>query len=744
MKEPRELAIQNGDDSSDEEELNKKYQNSSAASIFTQFINSQQTDAPKTDAPTKLAFMAHLLGVRLLYSPAINKIHFANKPRLLGKSYLLSSQEQIKNLIEESLLKPVKAILGLLTEEFIQQYTIVWTNTVNTLAADIDSLIKFKDSDYQKSQFHKNHAKSLEGIYYSMQGFLSSKNLSSSSSFELHSFSVADLAAEKSVQSYLFQEIILPLLKKQLQEWQLWEHDNQTPSKTAIPRLFDKIPYETSSAIEKKALDLIKKIPRKTMVENVLIPLKVESVEIKIAELLQAEANQPSAWIIESKTYNLRSDENRLKRYEIVKAPPGPIDPVLHQVLTRANQNSPQIFRPTLHRVKHSDILSNLTINYSVEKFSQEFYAEVSKRKATLKWNRSFLSTQYTLSVKNSQESIAGIRLFNSSQKRKSRQREQDSNYGWKEVSSRSWLFNFNYASLEQQELTANDNGRNDKVVSLSNYENIYAQLCDLLILTNNYLKSIRKPKIQDREIAQAIRNILNGAGQPLRYADGEVVLLDKGVEKPFFTFLANFTYLLFETEPTRMPLSLITNAMMLDLIIESNGEINWKDAIASDNNTDGYKGGLIPMSIGGKNQNEKKGEVVRTARSIIKKFKDFLPYHYKYPGEPLSESDITKETTLKKRIAFIMTLWLSKHSDNIAANIDIKQRTDEIYESKLLLALEIIENQIKTWYPTTSVANKKFTSQTHSYSGNFFYTNTTQENPIDESKENISPTQRR
>jgi hypothetical protein len=164
----------------------------------------------------------------------------------------------------------------------------------------------------------------------------------------------------------------------------------------------------------------------------------------------------------------------------------------------------------------------------------------------------------------------------------------------------------------------------------------------------SNHIDAIKKDYgLSDADLANSVAKIFNGA-KP-----------DEAINPELAPFAADLTWLLFGVEVERNPATMITSAMVVDMI--SSGKMSFQDALAADGMNLG--GGMFPMSFQG---------ATRAGRQFPNALK-------KYPGPAPSDEE---KLQLCVREAALVDKWLQNQppSDKTPEE-QVKEFAGKIYQ---------------------------------------------------------------
>lgn len=243
------------------------------------------------------------------------------------------------------------------------------------------------------------------------------------------------------------------------------------------------------------------------------------------------------------------------------------------------------------------------------------------------------------ISSKNAYGFFAGLRLSNRSQTRMIKNL-QDSDFKIDFVATRLWrLINDDKISPSVSELQLINTkcGREDKVLGLETYTKIHEEV--------GKLKKIFD--LTDVIIAESVRQILQGK-KPNFIDDENYQSLSSVNKDQIFQALSSITYLLFGCEVTRNPSMVIVNQMLIDLIIDKVkikdfGIITWNNALPrkekeededEDEESKITVPGLMPMCP---------TNAISIARQLNSLYGEYMPHFYKYPGSSRPSSNKKK-----------------------------------------------------------------------------------------------------
>jgi len=293
----------------------------------------------------------------------------------------------------------------------------------------------------------------------------------------------------------------------------------------------------------------------------------------------------------------------------------------------------------------------------------QKMYKQLPKFSDLARVKRGFFPKSRALfHSRNGFELMANLRLSNKSQRRYIRELGRKSAEIAKPADFvRVWTFGIEeevFGASETEEITVKNlkseakkrklrkekgvefiSNRNDFVLNAGSY----SEVSDRIEALKQELNLRGEQKVEDKEVAQWMRQIIRGEGfSNFKDQAGRPITLEDEQSET----LATITYMLFGCEVARSPAALTSHQLMLDEIIYS-GE-TWQEFLNSKEREVKGKterdGGVMPMSM---------KEAVANARKLHERYDAHMSVVYKYDGDP-SESRIDelikRENELLKR----------------------------------------------------------------------------------------------
>ncbi len=659
------MLIRDGDDSSDDEE------DRVVPSSEITFGNIAST------SDENLSMISHMIGLELLHSSSVNKIYYSNKSRILNDCRLLTPESEIEEKVGQTLIDFAESVFKDFYGEFESENIKLIREVIDGILSNKRFIYKKEHREKYKDSFQFKKIEPILFRFYEAIRNFAGKCDQTKDVEQVNCFSAIDLTNKQTIKHVYTQEdkdrIRETLHNKQIVDEKGYIIKYSQAQKPTKQQRENKQKYDHASGltiIEQIVKDEAK-LRNTTHIDNISDSVKTKIAQEKIAEELITESNNPESPLREVVIRESKSSDSKQRKYALVDSTKEPISPLLQQVIKKSPK---KLFEKTTILINRYIVIQNL-MKIDKTDLYERFYCGF-KKQFTLRWERSVLSEQFTLVIKNSNELLAGIRLLNKSQTRLIRQKEQDGDIDFQEIVARGFSFSVGeLTAFETQEVTEG-NKRSDYFPNFDSYAKIWMKLEKLQKASNDFLKQYKRELITDKHLAKAIRRILNGDKDPLQYDDGKKITLDKNQENPLLKFLVNLTFFLFVTEGARNPASLITTQMVLDLIIQ--GE-TWKKALA-DPDLNG-NGGWLPMSM---------LLAVQSARCLHKEFHRWIPYHYKYEGDEGKKDDGVTQILIKRE-AFVLRSWAKLQ------NLDI----DTLVEKKSLETLirAIKEKMRDEWY---------------------------------------------
>lgn len=654
-------ATNNGDDSSDEEEI---------------AIRRSKYDIHKTIAEYTVqrghnsyaqgSLLAHAAGVELLYSEKVNARHYAQKAEILGPT-ILPSEEKMQEWLATTISKSIAEVLYVpsqntatkaLTKAFLEENATVIQQTTQALLQQQRSLLRQRH--HQTPLPALNEA--LSPLKQSLQAFINVIPARKDLVFAtMNTLSARKLAQDPKIRAALSdQQRAITFLDN---------HGLLSPadkSKTLTSN-------QKSKPNMKKRVDELKVNRRLSFEEAILLDVvndgisgyvssKLSAHQAKLAEaacvdFIQAELGRRQHSVL-FETRAAHTNDPVTKEYEFTTTPN-----LQNSPLRTLQAVSPEAFAQFL---PYSADRLREEIAMQMGEFSGIFVSRLaaSRKELGVTLERTILPEQHSFRSNNATEFLANIRLSNRSQIRHIRQaQEEEGNTIQGETVSRGWQFaGVPHMALETQEITTNG-ARTDLVVNLGNYKAVSDEIRGVVHTANSELEK----KFTGKSIARWVRQIINGEmGSRFTYTNGDEIPLSPAHRKQLQKLCVNLASLILGTESARNPASLITQQMMLDLIIS--GDLSWETALADEAKKQAYGGGAMPMSMGtyeggikkeGDSPSKLKAEPVPCARKLQEEYGPYLVHPYRYPGESQSNSSKTEE--LRKREFEIVKKWADK-----------------------------------------------------------------------------------
>ena len=673
-----------GDDSSDEESVKEAYSKYELTNRYKDFLENQPDELKKID-PRGYSFIAYAIGVKILYSPQVNRYYYPKKEKL-GTCELECSEETIYEWLEKSTTDTIqKSFLIKKNSKEAKAIQRFFLKFITENSQYIEEFIQdlFKRKRYLFKQRHSNSllpplADCLEPLYEKIHTFID--EIADTFFYEMRAtFTISGLARNHKLQGQVKGEVRDYLVDNEL------INGGKPIGKKDRKNLIDAI-KEDASWVDKKILKALKKLNANKLIENFLNENAYTFCHYKIAESIEAELETDPSIIA--------------KDHEHYYFLPGiEVEGSNFEWLFEANENCMAAYLAINVNAMREMLHSNVTR----ENFSCGFvhFLKENERQLPIEIFRPVLSEQTCFKSKNIWEYLANLRLAYRDQLRQIRQAQEEGEKIAGAKFQRAWQFGaIKYLALEAQEITVNG-GRKDLVINLANYENIYLELREKTSLISNILTEAGEKPIHVKDSAHWILAILmHDSEKVLTTQEGEKIQLRRRDEEKILKFLINLTYLIFGCEVARNPSALIIHVMMLQLI--ANNQLSWQGALNKKVKTGQgtvthhtrhiqYGGGEMPMSMGSyeeehtgedKKTKKKRGEPVLCARMLQDHYGTFAIKSYRYPGNRLPDSDEAqgKINELAKREKSLVNKWLiavKKSDHNIKKEI---QAIEEIF----------------------------------------------------------------
>lgn len=676
-----------GDDSSDEESTSR-VQKYNLQKKFQAYNKTHPLDSKKT----KLSFLAHALGVQLLYSEKINYLYYSNKEALLGSSKLRTKQP-LPEILERVIKKSLREAFMLFASE-INWEDFEKNNSQEIL--DLTSIIithgRSLAKDYSDEKLFREHIsiiieQSLVRIRDCLYLYFEKGLPFLKKDTPIKIISPTHLASSNPLSAKKLFPGLVNNLETDFKQSKLLNAAGKIPNSDTKEKTLTLVrpTLTTLTPVKQKAIKDIEAARGGTLFSTIAKRSQTDFLTAHLAGKLATEASSPNSPL---KAVTQSQDPDEAKNTE-------------KEYFLETNKETTIIDKELRTIIQTAKGIPERTKKQSFDrkKFTDHLYTQLFKSiKKEIIWDRSTLPSQYTLAIRNSDDAIAGIRLFNRSQTRLLRQRKQDDIGDAAESVSRSWHFEQSHTTtVEKQQVTTSE-GRNDLVFDLENYPAIAKKIKNILIKVNFYLNNAKQKPISDAEIAQALRNILNSDPMPLSYVEKKQekeILLPDEIKKPLFRFLSNLAYLLFSTEVARNPASLIIHQMMLDLIIAGKRSFEYF-----------FEETHMPMST---------ELATHYSHALHKKLKPYLPYPYTYVA-----AGSKTEATLSDKEGELIASWLSVFKESIfhqySHDNSLKPETVDIIT-------KTIEKTMANWYKGNNPNQAQSSEQANSnqYFGRFF-----------------------
>lgn len=657
----------NGDDSSDEEEIEENMEDYDIRTKYDEFSHSTVPAYIKEIDPKSYSFLSYILGVRLLYASEVNTFYYQKK-RNLGKITLNCEPEKIDQWLSITLQETINKVLHL------------------PLQINLTGRLAFK--------FLKDYSGEVQQLVVSSHTHLrillrqSLKNLASPE-LEEYLAPLKEMLLETTADLQLEQYDPPPFFK--LNDFHLSTRNFIENFYTQCGLLRANGRFACSNNWPRvRANNNLEKIMIKGAVEysgrQDITFVKVELIKAVFGKLLALEMKRGDQSIIEYVENQYRCKHNINEN-------------------TLRNSTISFLFDDTLlvRYLPYTDGRLKQELHHNITSDLQETFVDnLTKQKKSLAINlkRTTLPPQFTFVSENILEFQANLRLAMRVQRRRIFQAREDEEQMTisGEVFQAAWQFGLQkYLALENQEITSKG-ARNDLVINLETYARINEDLNNQRQKINKSLEKLKITSLDDSIIACWIRDILT-TSTPKHCsfsATGEVLKFSKIPSKyqgAFLKLLLNLTYLLFGCEVQRNPASLICHQMMLDLIRSTNKDyhLSWTKALSDRENEKNFGGGAMPMSMGAYKKNDDKkasAHPVPSARVLQKHYGLFAVHAWRYDGEQASESITNKEhNTTRELIARERNLverWLA---DKGLADKPIDEQIDAV------------EQQVSKWY---------------------------------------------
>jgi len=584
------------DDSSDEESVEEKISSYQIDDSWKQFKQSKQTFQPQKLEDNFLSFIAHVAGIKLLYSKQINLIYYPQKKTLFSPKE--NGTAKLSTSIENN-IKSALATSFNITKEFL-------SHTKQKKLSD----------------------KKLDDIYQS-----------------------ALLEIYSAIQNEI--KIYIPYFIRWLKENKYQGCLTETIS---LQQFADKIiSLFSCKCIEKMKLTQGK--GDRAAVKQALTKLAMEefyrlSTYLKLNKKENAEGKKEAITSLES--YQGTFKNLSLKILEVLKLcnARGYVENMLVKKIEEMGYSSiiMKAYIADLVNLKNKNKNALLESYFSYDKESVfdeletnlKIHIKNSLMNIGKYFNRSILSKNHLFSSNNPYMFYANVRLSSRSQKRHILNLQHAI---FKNDSiSRVWQMNASNAScadvLEMEEISSLNFARKDIILDIGNYEKVYSAIKQL----KNALAQFEMV-VEDRDIAIWLRTIFKGENVQFTAFES---LNDNILGK-----IQAISYLLFGCEAMRNPAMIVINQMLIDLII-NDAQWNFEEAFTKNKNGQPLPNPkFMPMIPEGA------VSVARGLESDLRKFMPY-PYFYNGIEENNENSGKFSKSDLIQAEANIVRSWLT------------------------------------------------------------------------------------
>jgi hypothetical protein len=643
------------DDSSDEETVNKRVKAYNLDKSWKKFKKSDEFKNLREKrgisyVVIKLSFVAHALGIKTLYQPAVNDKYYPQKVKFLKNNNLKEKQidELLKSTLDTVIKMWVKECCTYLRVKNKDKIEKISKEQQQEIYNNLCALLAKKNKNLRK-RLLGNRALLRQKYYERLL-----KNIRS----ELADFKVTvieEFIKEVQINVYNYRARLKDSFLKEPKYFSLFRAINHKAYLLILKLLKDAKVIDTKNSDNKDSWRIFKSDDLENASEKVAVLTKKH----KYRELITV------AWKILAKT----------SRKSVVKAlndiPIGDLGIAYVKDLRRNDQAQSTNYEGWQLSKEYPLLKIFLSVSEerlradASESFDKLFYKYLLDKQEELKLdqiNRTTLGDACVLSAKNSLGFFTGLRLANRSQKRLIKNiannplitalhdKEPDEDTRGKHYIKKvhcNWQF-FNKKAAETQGILTSL-GRDDFVDNAGSYQDVFRKISKLI----KYLNEKKDLKITDALIATWIRDVHQGKKT---LTDLDDKLLGENEKDTLRQLLTDFTYLLLGCEPTRNPAMFIIMQMALDLIIYKG--FTWEDVLLKYGKFN--DGGLMPMSP---------DKVVAVARHLENIYRDFMPYPYEYKGtDKLASSQQLED--LMEREAIIMHQWLCWYMEDDKAKM--------------------------------------------------------------------------
>ncbi len=635
------------DDSSDEEETPRRIKSYLIEQHCEKFFSGSRSNTKAALSNDELlSFIAHAVGIKLLYHDNINVRYYALKEKLLTPSPTSpTGTQQLETLIEAAVLRAIKQVKAPLANFLM----------VHSSRHKTESIV-----DEMETVSREQLTKKFNEL------------------FQLHQDSFIALVNEP--QTTLTQQpmgnefiatistlIATPLLR------------HYTPAKTppdlsAMTATLAQLAVEKMwSLLEQLALRKLINADGRQQAIDILAAAKDPYQQLRTL-MIEILNHQPANCYIETTFQKILQRDIYQQRLRQAY-----LNDLIHidsLKETRRYFSHADLKFFSLYTAQHRENVRAELQRHLTDALEKEISAAVR----TL--HRPTLGKHHIFTSQDAYHFYANLRLANRSQKRQIRNLQ--SAMQQQDTVARLWQFGISdigeCAVVETQHITGTHLGRKDLVEGLGSYDKVY----ELIKQIKSHC-SKEGAAITDETIAQWLRNIFQGTVPTFNSSKIDTLLLQHKLQ--------SITYLLFGCEVTRNPAMGVINQMLLDLILAK--QMTFAEAFVGSDAADNHlkQPKLMPMSPKG---------AVAVARTLHAAYKEAMPHPYQYPG--ITDSDQRSSTfnheDMIKYEAQIVRSWLM-HTATIPKRLPLAGMATWCFN--------LIETQFERWFkPSETLTSTK------------------------------------
>lgn len=626
-----------GDDSSDEEEVDKYEQLPKTIEQKARYLQHQPKFLQTTD-PNGYSFVAHAIGTKILYSPLVNAKYYTFKEKLAANKIYINDKEvtddkRLLPWVNASLKQSLKIAFSKMGNESLSKNLFEGFIKDNAEVTKSTSIQLTKQKRYLFKQTNNSlvmlvaFKEAFKPLINAAQNFLI-ESANDKSLFPSPTFKIDELSNDGKIKVALLANI-----RKYLVDNGLIKNGKlilQGAGASSRKNKIDKLLAKEKSWAYKKILFACRDIYSRSIDAILQENAKIFCRYIVIEQIFGNEKAEKNEGIIK---YKFKVKSNRKAKEYL---------PLLYAANAQAVN---ACFPPdALILMEKSQAQFDIL-------FFQAWPQILKENKSTynIRLERGVLEEQYKFSSNSTIEYLAYLRLAYRDQLRQIRQAEDDQGVITGNKFQRAWRFGkLNHLALENETVTVHG-AKVDLVINLGSYEKIAGFIKDWTNKINSELENNDQDPINNNRFAVWIKKIIRHEGEIIfDNSEGDVLELSRATQKRFTSFLVDLTYLILGCEVLRNPASLVTQMLILDQIAA--GKLAWDTALnKKERQREGLPlrriqggGGDMPMSMGkylDDADKEKKAEPVAAARTLQDHYCLFTVKRYRYPG---SSSDPT------------------------------------------------------------------------------------------------------